>query len=126
MSTRIVIEAGGVRAQAELNGSPAAAAILAALPIDAVANTWGEEVYFDIGLDLPLADDARADVAAGELGYWPAGAAFCIFFGRTPASRADGAPRAASPVNPLGRLLAEPKAFAAVRDGDPIRLRLAD
>jgi hypothetical protein len=49
-------------------------------------------------------------MAVGEIAYWPPGKAFCIFFGRTPAS-VDGAPRAASAVNPLGRLTGDAGAF---------------
>ncbi len=58
----------------------------------------------------------RANVAVGELGYWPVGKAFCIFFGPTPASSGT-APVAASPVNILGRIIGDAKAFSAVGNG---------
>ena len=120
MSKRIIVTAGGVSAEAELNDSPCAEAIRLALPIASVAATWGEEVYFDIGVQCDLAKAARAEMAVGELGYWPTGRALCIFFGRTPASGPDGAPRAASAVNPVGRIVADATVFEAVRDGQEI------
>jgi len=118
---RIRITAGGVTAEAELNDSPTAQAIWEALPITARGNLWGEEIYFRIPVDEKLADDARADVSVGELGYWPPGSAFCIFFGRTPASVGDE-PRAASPVNPVGHVLGDATIFRQVGDGEVVTL----
>jgi hypothetical protein len=58
-------------------------------------------------------------VSIGDLGYWPEGDAFCIFFGRTPISR-SGEIRPASPVNVFGRVLGDPKVFKSVADGTRI------
>ncbi len=121
---KITITAGKVLAEAELNDSPTAQAIWRALPIDGRANTWGDEIYFEIPVEQGSAKDARAEVEVGELGYWPPGSAFCIFFGPTPASRGAG-PRAASPVNPLGRVVGDATVFGAVRDGEKVTLRQA-
>ncbi len=118
---RILITAGPVSLPAELNDSPTAQQVWDALPIEGRANTWGDEIYFEIPVVARQAADARDDVAVGELGYWPPGHAFCIFFGPTPASSGP-APRAYSPVNILGRVLDDATAFRAVRDGDPVRL----
>ncbi len=101
MSQAIRIEIGGLALEAELDDSPTATAIAAALPLRANGNRWGDEIYFRIPVHQEPAGDARAEVAVGELAYWPPGQAFCIFFGRTPAST-DDRPRAASPVNPIG------------------------
>jgi hypothetical protein len=60
----------------------------------------------------------------GELGYWPPGSAFCIFFGPTPAS-VDDQPQAASPVNVLGRIEGDAAAFRSVRDGQEVVLERA-
>jgi hypothetical protein len=65
--------------------------------------------------------DARADVDIGDLAYWPAGAAFCIFFGPTPVSR-DAKPRAYSPVNVFGRILGDASVFNSITDGKQIRV----
>ena len=101
---------------------PCAAAIYDSLPIRSTANTWGDEVYFDIPVECGLQSDAREDVSVGELGYWPTGQAFCIFFGPTPASGGDSAPRAASKVNPIGQIIGDPALFQAVRDGDEVNI----
>ena len=106
---------------AELNESATARMIWDALPITGRANTWGDEIYFEIPVQTDQAPDARADVEVGELGYWPVGHAFCIFFGPTPVSSGD-APRAASPVNPLGRVLGDATAFRQVPAGTEVRL----
>jgi len=108
--------------RAELNDSPTARAIEQALPIEASAKTWGDEVYFSIPAACEASDDARADVVVGELGYWPAGNAFCVFFGATPASGADGRPRAAGKVNPIGKVLDEATVLRAVADGQAITI----
>ena len=118
----ITISAGPVRVQAELGDTPTARAVLAALPIDAVASTWGDEVYFEIPVSVEAEPDARPEVEVGDLAYWPPGRALCIFFGPTPASDASAAPRAASEVNLLGRITGDVALFREVRDGDPIRV----
>jgi hypothetical protein len=120
MPRAIRITAGAVTAEAELNDSTTAAAIAAALPIDAKAQTWGDEIYFDIGLALP-AEAPREVVALGDLGYWPPGQAFCIFFGPTPMSRGDEI-RPASPVNVVGRVVGDARAFKRVRAGSRVRI----
>lgn len=122
---RIVISSGDVSLAAELNDGPTARQIWEALPIDGRANIWGEEVYFDIPVVADQEPDARAEVEVGELGYWPVGHAFCIFFGPTPAS-VDDRPRAASPVNILGRVLGDVTRFRAVHSGDGVRLERAE
>jgi hypothetical protein len=121
MARRIRIHAGAVSLVAELNDSPTGIAIHAALPLEAAAQTWGDEIYFRIPVQQRLDDTAVELVAAGDLGYWPTGRAFCIFFGPTPASRGDEI-RPASAVNLVGKVLGDAKVFKAVRDGDLVRL----
>jgi len=120
---RIVMETGEV--EAALDDSPTAEAVLAALPFEGTVNRWGEEIYFSIPVKVAEAPDARQDMSVGELGYWPVGAAFCIFFGPTPVS--DGSsPRAYSNVNPFGRIIGEEEGFRALlgatKDGQSIRV----
>jgi hypothetical protein len=112
----ITITSGDVRLPAELNDSPTARQIWQALPLEGRARTWGDEVYFEIPVVAGQESDARAEVEVGELGYWPAGRAFCVFFGPTPASTGD-APRAYSPVNILGKVVGDATRFRAVQEG---------
>ena len=79
------------------------------MPLEARVETWGDEIYFDIGLALP-AEAPREVVEAGDLGYWPPGRAFCVFFGPTPMSRGDEI-RPASAVTVVGRCVDDPLAF---------------
>ncbi len=115
---RIRITAGGVSATATLNDSPTAQAIWAALPIEARASTWGDEIYFGIPVHLDE-DAAKAVVDLGEVGYWPPGHAFCIFFGRTPMSRGNEI-RPASPVNVFGKIDSDATIFRQVPSGTHI------
>lgn len=122
MSERIAITLGDVTAEAELNDSPCAREVLDALPIDSRSQTWGEEIYFCIGIQADLTDAARSAMAVGEVAYWPTGRAFCIFLGRTPASGDDGTPRAASDVEPLGRVVSDLDALRRVAGGEKVVL----
>jgi uncharacterized protein len=119
----IRIIAGAVSLIAELNESPTADAIHSALPLEAAARIWGDEIYFPIPVAARLEDTAVDVVAVGDLGYWPTGRAFCIFFGPTPASRGDEI-RPASAVNLVGRVLGDAGAFRTVEDGELVRLEV--
>lgn len=119
MPGSIAITAANVRIQAELNDNPTAKAIADALPIKAKAQRWGGEIYFAIPVQAQLEHDARDVLQAGELGYWPSGKAFCIFFGPTPASRGDEI-RAASPVNVVGNIKGDLSLLWDVPDGADI------
>lgn len=121
MPRPITIAAGKVRVVAELNDTATARAIAEALPIQARANRWGGEIYFSIPVEVGIEAGAREVVQAGEIGYWPPGRAFCIFFGRTPASEGDEI-RAASAVNIVGRIEGRLEALWNVPDGAKISL----
>jgi hypothetical protein len=110
---------------ATLNEGPTAIAIWEQLPIEGQATTWGDEIYFEIPVEMPQESDAREEVEVGELGFWPVGSAFCIFFGPTPVST-DEKPRAYSPVNILGQIHGELAELRSVRDGEQVRLARLD
>src|SRR5207237_9937681 len=102
MATRTIrITAGDVSATATLDASKTADAIWTALPIEAKGSTWGDEIYFDIGVAIK-AESPNETEGMGDLGYWPPGSALCIFFGCTPASVGDEI-RPASAVTALVR-----------------------
>ncbi len=121
---RIRIKAGSITAEAELNDSKTASEIYRILPIKARAQRWGEEIYFSIPVKM-AEDNAKASVNIGDLGYWPPGNAFCIFFGRTPASTREEI-RPASPVNLIGRVLTDLHGFKSVRDGEAVVIEKLD
>jgi hypothetical protein len=124
MEKKIKIKAGSVEAEAVLNDSPTSQKIWEALPIEVRANTWGDEVYFAIPVKAPLEKTAQELVEVGDLGYWPSGDAFCIFFGPTPMSRGNEV-RPASAVNVIGRVSGDARVFKKVPSGAKIRLEKA-
>lgn len=115
MPKGMVIRIGSIRLEAELNDTRVARALWEALPVTGRCNTWGEEIYFSIPVEEDN-EDGQEVVNAGDLGYWPPGRAFCIFFGPTPASKGDEI-RPASPVTVLGRVLADLAPLRSVPSG---------
>ncbi|MAG91752.1 hypothetical protein CMO83_03685 [Candidatus Woesearchaeota archaeon] len=113
---KLKIFTGDVEAEAELNNSKTAKAIYESLPLEGAANRWGKEVYFVIPVRLDLEKDAEEVVEDGDIAYWPEGCCFCIFFGKTPASKLDEV-RAASKVNVFGKIK-DASIFDKVRNGD--------
>jgi hypothetical protein len=120
MGRKIRIKAGSILVTAELNETRTAEAVWQALPITGRANRWGEEIYFSIPVSLEE-EDAREVVSAGDLGYWPPGSAFCIFFGPTPMSRGQEI-RAASPVNVFGKITGDARVLKRVTSGTEITI----
>ena len=120
MDRAIRITAGSVSAGARLNDSETARSIWDKLPIEANGQTWGDEIYFDIGLTA-AAEAPREVVDVGDLAYWPPGRAFCIFFGRTPASHGDEC-RPASPVNVVGAVIGDARVFKRISAGTRVRI----
>ena len=119
---KITIRFPNYRVEAELYDTPTSRALYDILPVTRNVNTWGDEIYFEIPVTMPLEPGAKAEVEAGELAYWPNMPAFCIFFGPTPVSR-DGRPVAASPVNLLGRLLKlEPVSLRSIHEGQNVTI----
>jgi hypothetical protein len=125
MTMRIGIETGGISLIAKLKENETTSLIVAALPFEGQANRWGQEIYFAIPVEVAEAADARQDMQVGELGYWPPGKAFCIFFGPTPASDSK-TPRAASNVNPFGMIEGDATTLSSVSTGEMIKLSILE
>ena len=120
---KIKITAGPVAVNAMLNDTATAAMIWDALPIEASANTWGDEIYF--GIPVAAGDESGQEVVElGDLGYWPPGSAFCLFFGPTPMSRGDEI-RPASPVTVVGKMSGDPTILKRVSPGAPVLIERA-
>ncbi|MCI2424901.1 hypothetical protein LM599_02625 [Candidatus Acetothermia bacterium] len=120
MGKKIRIITGAIDAEAELNDTMTAQAIWEALPIKSRVNLWGDEIYFSIPLSLEL-ESGQDVVKIGELGYWPDGNAFCIFFGPTPISQGDEI-RPASPVTVFGKVIGDTTRFKKAGQGTKITI----
>jgi len=114
------------RFKAELNNMETSQKLLEVLPIKSSVNRWGNEIYFSIPLKAEL-EDGKEILNKGDIAFWPPGNAFCIFFGKTPASDNDK-PRAASPVTVLGKII-DKKNLADLKkigSGEKINIRLSE
>ncbi|MFC1532862.1 cyclophilin-like fold protein [Thermodesulfobacteriota bacterium] len=119
MRIRIVI--GNLAIEGELNDTSTARKVAEILPISAHFDTWGEEIYFTIPVVSELDESAREVVKLGDLGYWPTGKAFCIFFGQTPMS-SPGKIIPASAVNIIGSVIGDVETFKEVMNESEITL----
>ena len=124
MGHAIRITVGDLELAAELNDSATAREILDALPIEAAGSLWGDEIYFSIPVHCDAEPEARTEFDVGELGYWPPGNAFCIFYGPTPASHGEQ-PTMANPGNPIGRILDDTRPLKQASHGVTVRIERA-
>ncbi|MEC8749947.1 MAG: cyclophilin-like fold protein [Chloroflexota bacterium] len=120
--TQIKIEFENISIDAVLNDSETANKIKKILPISNSVNTWGDEIYFSIGVN-DYENDSKEVVELGDLGYWPPGNAFCLFFGLTPASEGDKI-MPASPVNVIGKILGDLEILKSIKSGDKVSINL--
>ncbi len=120
-SRKILIKAADVEISAQLHGTPTADRIWAVLPIRAVVQTWGDEIYFETHVETGREPDARAIVAPGELAFWPEGDAIAIGFGPTPISVGDEI-RLAAPCNIWARTDDDVRQLSSVKAGDLIEV----
>ncbi len=121
---QVQITAGDVTIIASLNDSPTTDALWDALPVEASAQTWGDEIYFGIPVEAENDDFAEETVELGAVGYWPPGNALCLFFGPTPMS-APGEIRPASAVNVLGMMEGDATVLKSVRGGSKVTVERA-
>lgn len=108
---------------ANLLQTPTVKQLLAALPRDSIARTWGEEVYFELPVQTALEPDARQVVEPGAVCFWVEGSALALPYGRTPASQGDE-PRLVTRCNVLGKIEGDPRRLASIKPGDRIRVEV--
>jgi len=125
MAKTIKIKTAGMAVEAELNDSRTAKLVWEALPVKTKVETWGDEIYFTIHVASDLDETAKEFVEEGDIGYWPIGKAFCIFFGPTPITKGNKI-KPASSVNIIGKVKEDPKVFKKAKDGDEIRIERED
>jgi uncharacterized protein len=122
---RIRFDFGALTLEAELLDTPTAKAIAAALPLSSSVLTWGEEVYFDVPVEMAREADARAVIVPGEIAYWPQGPAIAIGFGRTPISKGNEC-RLASPCNVFAKAIGNVKTLGKVKTGTKVAVTVVD
>ena len=123
MKIRIIWDRGAV--VGVLDDTPTARKLLAVLPCESTANTWGEEVYFTVPFGAELEPDARQVVPPGTVCFWVEGQSLAVPFGPTPVSRGIEC-RLVTKVNVLGRIEGDPRVLKSVRDGDTIRVEVVE
>lgn len=118
---RIAWDSGEVTA--DLRETPTVKQLLKALPGTSRAQTWGEEVYFELPVQASLEADARQVVEPGAVCFWVEGSALALPYGRTPVSQGSE-PRLVTRCNVLGKIQGDPRQLATVKSGDSIRVEL--
>lgn len=109
---KIIIFQAGIELRVRTIDCPALQKIDQALPISSRVKVWGDEIYFNIGVDAS-AEGATIDIEAGDVAYWPEGRCLCIFFGKTPMSISDK-PVPASEVVIVGKTDVDPEMLRKV------------
>ena len=122
---KIKITVGDLCVEGELDNTTTGQKVAEALPIRTSFSTWGDEIYFTIPVEADLDETAREEVDLGDLGYWPTGDAFCIFFGPTPMST-PGKIIPASAVNIIGRVAGDATRFKEVVDAGDVLVEAAE
>ena len=105
---KIKITIGGIQVVAQLKPNRTAQAVVAALPVHAPVNQWGEEFYCKLPGVKDYREIATNQVKVGDVAFWGMGEMLAVFFGRTPMSLGDD-PVPADRVNVIGKILDDPK-----------------
>lgn len=122
---RVIFRTENFSFAALFNDSAAAKKLLKGMPISSQVSTWGDEIYFDTGIEVPSVN-VTLDVSPGDIAYWPAGTSLCVFFGKTPASRGTDKPVPASPVVIVGRTDASPEDLRAIAANEEITVSFGE
>ncbi|HOV22575.1 MAG TPA: cyclophilin-like fold protein [Candidatus Ratteibacteria bacterium] len=85
---KIKIKIGNIEVEGEILDTKLGKKIIEKIPFSSKANLWGDEIYFEVDVDEKL-EMPVSEVEKGDIGYWPTGKCFCLFFGPTPISYGD-------------------------------------
>ena len=116
----IIIKVNHLELKIKIDSSQLADLVWERLPIEALINLWGDEIYFQTDLDNQT-NLLQQSVEIGDVAFWPPGQAICLFFGETPMSTPDEI-RPASPVSVFGKLVDAPKLLKTVKSGQSVYL----
>lgn len=120
---QLILECGDLKVALKLHDTATAQRLVDALPIEASASLWGDEIYFDAGVPVDREEDASQIVDPGSLCYWCEGQVVAIPFGPTPIAL-DGECRLIAPVNVWGRVVGDPRQLAAIAPGASVALHV--
>lgn len=120
---RIRIAWKGGEVTANLRETSSVKQLVAALPCEAGACTWGDEVYFELPVKLALEADALQVVEPGTVCFWVQGGALALPFGPTPVSKGDEC-RLVTRCNVLGKIEGDPRRLASIKAGSTVRVEL--
>jgi len=120
---RIRIAWKGGEVTANLRETSSVEQLVAVLPCEAIAQTWGEEVYFELPARIAPETDALQVVEPGTVCFWVQGKSLALPYGPTPVSTGDEC-RLVTRCNVLGKIEGDPRRLARVKPGVSIRVEL--
>ena len=106
-----------------MRDTPTVKQLVTVLPRHSVANTWGEEVYFELPVKVRLEADAQQVVEPGTVCYWVEGSSLALPFGPTPISKGAES-RLVTRCNVLGRIEGNARELKKVKQGATLRVEL--
>ncbi len=121
---RIRIAWDGGEVFGTLNDTETARQVAAALPCVSLANTWGDEVYFEVPVEAKMEDGACQVVPHGTICFWVQGDSVAIPFGPTPISEGNEC-RLVTNANIIGKVEGDATLLGTVNAGDAIRIEVA-
>ena len=121
----IVFVTGDIAVRAALEPGPTTQLLLDILPFQGTARFWGKLTRVDVPLEAYAEPGARITAEIGDLLWSPDFEDLMIPFGPTPISKGPEI-RLASLSTRVGRMLDDPRAFAAMQDGAMMTILFAE
>jgi hypothetical protein len=118
---KVKIISGTAELVASLLDTPTAKAIYESLPVESMAQTWGEEIYFEVPVRAKRETGAKDVVKPVEIAFWVEGGCVAIGFGRTPISQGNEI-RLAAKTNIWAITQDDVKKLGAVKPGGKISI----